>query len=76
MTDVSGGDQEDVPEWMKPNDDLLNKVKQDNELASGVDNPKITHAIDEISKDPQAWLKYQNDPEGSALIVGWLREFT
>ena len=34
--------QEDVPEWMKPNEDLLAKVKEDKELSSAVDNAKIT----------------------------------
>lgn len=56
-------DQEKVPEWMKPNEDLLKKVNEDKELASGVNNAKINKAIDEVSKDPQAWLKYQDDPE-------------
>ena len=35
-------DQADVPEWMKPNEDLLSKVQADKELASAVDNAKIT----------------------------------
>jgi len=56
-------DQQKVPEWMKPNEDLLKKVNEDKELASGVNNAKINKAIEEVSKDPQAWLKYQDDPE-------------
>ena len=34
--------QEDVPDWMKPNEDLLKKVNDDKELASGAHNAKIT----------------------------------
>ena len=35
-------DQNDVPEWMKPNEDLLQKVSQDKELSSAVNNAKLT----------------------------------
>ena len=34
--------QEQVPEWMKPNEDLLKKVNEDQELASAVNNAKLT----------------------------------
>mmetsp|Transcript_50592 Transcript_50592/g.158067 ORF Transcript_50592/g.158067 Transcript_50592/m.158067 type:complete len:233 (-) Transcript_50592:727-1425(-) len=33
------------------------------QLASAVNNQKLITAIDEISKDPKAWMKYQNDEE-------------
>ncbi|EKX45615.1 hypothetical protein GUITHDRAFT_152649 [Guillardia theta CCMP2712] len=56
-------ENQDVPEWMKANDDLLREVESDTELASAVNNQKLITAIDEISKDPKAWMKYQNDEE-------------
>ncbi len=41
-------DQNNVPDWMKPNEDLLKKVNADKELASAVNNAKLTKAIDEV----------------------------
>jgi hypothetical protein len=53
----------EVPSWMKPSDELLNDVQKDETLMKGVNDARIAKAIDEISKDPQAFYKYQNDKE-------------
>jgi hypothetical protein len=56
-------EQNDVPEWMRPSEGLLNKVASDKDLASGAENPKLLKAVDEIAKNPMAWQKYKDDPE-------------
>mmetsp|Transcript_18707 Transcript_18707/g.44931 ORF Transcript_18707/g.44931 Transcript_18707/m.44931 type:complete len:406 (-) Transcript_18707:387-1604(-) len=60
---VGAKQTQDVPEWMKPSRELLDKVDADQELKAAADNHKLLKAVDEVSKDPSAWTKYQDDPE-------------
>jgi hypothetical protein len=45
------------------------------QLSSAVDNPRINRAIEEVSKDPQAWLKYKDDPEVSSYFMKMMGVF-
>ncbi|GBF99663.1 hypothetical protein Rsub_12482 [Raphidocelis subcapitata] len=47
---------------LKP-EDVISKVLENPELASGFSNPKVQAAIFDISQNPMNVMKYQEDPE-------------
>lgn len=47
---------------LKP-EDVISKVLENPELASGFANPKVQAAIFDISQNPMNIMKYQEDPE-------------
>ena len=48
---------------LKPTDDMISKVMGDPSLLEGFDDPEVMKAVEEISKDPSAMMKYQNNPK-------------
>ena len=48
---------------MKPTPDMMGKVLGDPNLLSGFDDPEVMRAVEEISKDPSAMARHQNNPK-------------
>lgn len=49
--------------------EVVSKILSDPELAQAFQNPKVQSAIMELSTNPMAMVKYQNDPEIMGLIT-------
>jgi len=49
--------------------EVVSKILADPELAQAFQNPKVQQAIMELSSNPMAMMKYQNDPEIMNLMT-------
>jgi hypothetical protein len=56
-----------MPSWMTPQ--LFEKVAQDSELVKALQTPKLMNAIQEIATNPNAFLKYKDDPQVITLFM-------
>lgn len=54
------------------NPQVMKLVAQDETLMRGFQNPRIVNAINEIAVNPNAFMKYNNDPE----VVTMFKKFT
>ncbi|KAG2374680.1 hypothetical protein C9374_010424 [Naegleria lovaniensis] len=59
-----------VPNFVNPQ--VMKLVAQDETLMRGFQNPRIVNAINEIAVNPNAFMKYNNDPE----VVTMFKKFT
>jgi len=48
---------------LKPDKHTVDEVMKNQGLMSGFDDPEVMQAVEEISKNPQAMRKYQNNPK-------------
>ena len=60
-----GADQ--MPSWMTPQ--LFEKVAKDEELLKAFQTPRLMTAIQEIASNPNAFIKYKNDPQVLQLFM-------
>ena len=49
--------------------EVVSKILADPELAQAFQNPKVQQAIMELSSNPMAMMKYQDDPEIMGLMT-------
>lgn len=54
---------------------IVQKIMSDPELASAFQNPKIQQAVMELSSNPMAMPKYQNDPEVMKVLNKMMEVF-
>nr|CAG4709506.1 unnamed protein product [Naegleria fowleri] len=66
----SNKDNSTIPNFVNPQ--VMKLVAQDETLMRGFQNPRIVNAINEIAVNPNAFMKYNNDPE----VVTMFKKFT
>ncbi len=63
----NGVTADQMPAWMTPQ--LFEKVAKDQELLQAFQTPRLMTAIQDIASNPNAFLKYKNDPQVLQLFV-------